>query len=245
MRFSSLRMVATPLLLLSTLACLSAMAAPAGNATSSAVAAPATASSAPLKLRRLSGGKVVEGGGRADNHLLLRSLGLSRRRSGHHRKRLAAESRRLAAPGDSHVFVVKLPPDSHFYGLQQPHPNDVTKVRPPVSFAANGKPSAVYHWNLPARHLIAAKKSRARTAPSRLQASDDSEVFYVSPHKHPNDHHGHHYHHHKKPSFSFYAPKMSRKKAVFHKYFPGNGKPQSFYVIAKAKKPASYHKLML
>lgn len=53
----------------------------------------------------------------------------------------------------------------------------------------------------------------------------------------------------KKSSPSYYAP---AKKQNFHKYFPSNGKPKSFYIIEnnvrkadQNKKPVSYHNLIL
>lgn len=47
---------------------------------------------------------------------------------------------------------------------------------------------------------------------------------------------------HKKKSPTYYAPKPHKNSV--HKYFPGNGKPQSFYVIEKSHKPAYYQKLI-
>lgn len=45
-----------------------------------------------------------------------------------------------------------------------------------------------------------------------------------------------------KKSPTYFAPKM--KKSNFHKYFPGNGKPESFYVLDKNQKSVRYHKLI-
>lgn len=42
----------------------------------------------------------------------------------------------------------------------------------------------------------------------------------------------------KKKSPSFYAPKLHKNSV--HKYFPGNGKPQSLYVLEKNHKPAYF-----
>lgn len=51
----------------------------------------------------------------------------------------------------------------------------------------------------------------------------------------------------KKSSLSYYAPNKP-KKQNFHKYFPGNGKPKSFYIIEnkknKQQKQISYHNLI-
>lgn len=51
----------------------------------------------------------------------------------------------------------------------------------------------------------------------------------------------------KKSSPSYYAP-YKPKKQNFQKYFPGNGKPKSFYIIEnkenKQQKKVSYHNLI-
>jgi hypothetical protein len=51
----------------------------------------------------------------------------------------------------------------------------------------------------------------------------------------------------KKSSPSYYAP-VKPKKQNFQKYFPGNGKPKSFYIIEnkknKTQKKVSYHNLI-
>lgn len=51
------------------------------------------------------------------NHALLSSLGLGKlpSPSNHHRKRLATQSRHVGRPDDSRVFIVKLPPNPHYY----------------------------------------------------------------------------------------------------------------------------------
>lgn len=46
----------------------------------------------------------------------------------------------------------------------------------------------------------------------------------------------------KKKIPTYYAPKPHKNSV--HKYFPGNGKPQSFYVMDKSHKPAYYQKLI-
>lgn len=47
----------------------------------------------------------------------------------------------------------------------------------------------------------------------------------------------------RKYSPSFYSPTIPKQNS-FHKYFPGNGKPKSFYVIEKSEKPSRYHRLL-
>jgi len=40
-----------------------------------------------------------------------------------------------------------------------------------------------------------------------------------------------------------YSPSIPKHNS-FHKYFPGNGKPKSFYVIEDSKSPSRYHRLL-
>lgn len=60
-----------------------------------------------------------------------------------------------------------------------------------------------------------------------------------------NDRHNSDVHHeklYKNKSPTYYAPRPKKSNNV-HKYFPGNGKPKSFYVIKKSHKPY-YQKLI-
>lgn len=47
----------------------------------------------------------------------------------------------------------------------------------------------------------------------------------------------------KKNSPVYYSPAIPKQNS-FYKYFPGNGKPKSFYVIEKSEKPTRYHRLL-
>lgn len=52
----------------------------------------------------------------------------------HNRKRLAVESRRHASRDDSHMFIIKLPPNLHYYTS----PNGVQQEQQPHQMAING-----------------------------------------------------------------------------------------------------------
>jgi len=194
------------------------------------------------------------------NHELLTRLGMSRRRMplNHHKKRLASESRHHGVNSDdSHMFIIKLPPNPYYYSHLKPTKvsssfNSVNKV--PVSFRANGKPARVYHWNIPVLKKIASN-ARRKSAGSKLQMQD-SKIYNIqktSPWSHNEGNEVHEKskpikqhrksNHIEKPSVSYYAP-ASQRKTMIQKYFPGNGKPHSFYVIEKSKKPAYYHRLL-
>lgn len=44
----------------------------------------------------------------------------------HHRKRLAVESRRHSSPDDSHMFIIKLPPNFVYYTNPKGEANSIT-----------------------------------------------------------------------------------------------------------------------
>ena len=176
----------------------------------------------------------------------------------HHKKRVASESRHHGVSSDdSHMFVIKLPPNPYYYSHLKPTKvsssyNSVNKV--PISFRANGKPARVYHWNIPVLKKLA-NGSRHQSAGSKMQAQD-SKVYKIhksdpwtrsegkevqerskpmKQHRKSNDV--------QKPSVSYYAP-ANQRRTMIQKYFSGNGKPHSFYVIEKSKKPTYYQRLL-
>jgi len=194
------------------------------------------------------------------NHELLTRLGMSRRRMplNHHKKRVASESRHHGVSSDdSHMFVIKLPPNPYYYSHHLPTKvsnsyNSVNKV--PVSFRANGKPARVYHWNIPVLRKLA-NGARRKSGSSKMQAQD-SKIYTI--HKsgpwtrtEGNEVHGkskpikqnRKSNDVQKPSVSYYAPAHQRRTTI-QKYFSGNGKPHSFYVIEKSKKPSYYQRLL-
>lgn len=127
----------------------------------------------------------------------------------------------------------------------------------PVGFKSNGKPGRIYHWNIPVlkkilgsnhgrspnlRHsdneaeLIDIKNIPTWSKPWENDTVEKSLIKYGG----PNDLHEKIL---KKKSPTYYAP-IKAKQANFKNYFPGNGKPKSFYVIEKSLKPIHYHKLI-
>lgn len=159
-------------------------------------------------------------------HELLSSLGLKKLRipAAHHRKRLAEQGRRHGT-GDSRMYVIKLPPNTNYYSHVDPAPASARTL--PLQMTSNGKPARVYHWNLPVLHKLAKNRPQARL--------DDDVVNVEStptwPKNHPNA----------IDALAYYVPS---KKTSFRKYFSGNGKPKSFYVIDKDKNSAEYHRLL-
>lgn len=61
---------------------------------------------------------------------MFRKLGLSKLRvpPAHNRKRLAVESRHHSRPDDSHMFVIKLPPNPYYYGNAKPVINNKNSI---------------------------------------------------------------------------------------------------------------------
>lgn len=134
------------------------------------------------------------------------------------------------------MFVIKLPPNPHYYVHNRPNSYMEPENKVPVGFKSNGKPGKIYHWNIPVIKKIAQSKAKSRK-------SDDSMIVDIKhtnwndvldkPLTNPSSY--------KKPSY--YVP-AKLKKSSFFKYFPGNGKPKSFYVIEKNKRKAHRHKLL-
>lgn len=204
----------------------------------------------------------------AKNHELLSKIGFSRVRApnSHHRKRLAVESRHHTRSDDSHMFIIKLPPNQHYYVHNKPNNYLVDQGKKlPLGFKSNGKPAKIYHWNIPVLKKINSHRSKMRLndAPmtpihtinrhdgrgggggdgdgddgnnnhdmTKLYKNTWNEVL-DKPEKSTRNNY---------KKLSYYVPSKP-KKSSFFKYFPGNGKPQSFYVIEKSKKP-HYHRLL-
>ncbi|XP_075230864.1 uncharacterized protein LOC142329866 [Lycorma delicatula] len=188
------------------------------------------------------------------NAELLHKIGMAKIKTpmiNHHRKRLASQSRK-AQPGDSHMFVIKLPPNPYYYAHSKPVSpqfNDVQNLKSQpqlpsgasfnkigLDFSSNGKPSRIYHWNIPVmKKMMIARKTNGNSK-KELLWDPISEQSTIDSHDNDKDDFLHH-------KVSYYRPRRPGKK-TFHKYFPGNGKPHSLYVIEKSKKPVSYHRLL-
>lgn len=146
------------------------------------------------------------------------------------------------------MYVVKLPPNPYYYVNHNPNAVSDTAEsgkNVPVGFKSNGKPGKIYHWNIPVlKKIVTSQSSRSRlddTSVHKLKKlpMKDYEKFANEVHdKITNVNRKY------QKSPTYYAPESATKskKGSFRKYFAGNGKPKSFYVIEKSKKP-HYHRL--
>lgn len=122
-----------------------------------------------------------------------------------------------------------------------------------MGFKSNGKPGHIYHWNLPVLKKMLTKGERRK---SNLRLSNDvNELIDIkniptwsNPWENETiekafgkvDDETKTY---KKKSPSFYAPAKPSNSNT-KKYFPGNGKPKSFYVLKKNHHKPYYQKLI-
>ncbi|XP_049869589.1 uncharacterized protein LOC126369274 [Pectinophora gossypiella] len=162
-------------------------------------------------------------------HELLSSLGMKKLRIpvAHHRKRLAEQGRRHAT-GDSRMYVIKLPPNTNYYTHADPAPAAARTL--PLQMTSNGKPARVYHWNIPVLQKLAKTRPQARFDDDVVDV-ESTPTWPKGANNHPNSLDG----------LTYYVP---AKKTSFRKYFSGNGKPKSFYILDKNKKSAEYHRLL-
>lgn len=101
----------------------------------------------------------------------------------------------------------------------------------PLQMKSNGKPARVYHWNIPVLQKLAKNRPQARFDDDSIVDVESTPTWPKAPTDHPNA----------LEALAYYVP---AKKTSFRKYFSGNGKPKSFYVIEKNKSAAQYHKLL-
>lgn len=182
-------------------------------------------------------------------HDVLAKIGFSKIRApnSHHKKRVAVESRQHSRSDDSHMYIIKLPPNQHYYVHNRP--NSLAREPSknlPVGFKNNGRPAKIYHWNIPVLKKINSAKilhrTRLNNKATNFKNSDSWNDVLDKPAKDKKSKKGGD----KMSNFkkqSFYVP-TKPKKSSFFKYFPGNGKPKSFYVIDSSKKKAHYHRLL-
>lgn len=175
------------------------------------------------------GNSIMDDKKEPSTHELLSSLGLKKLRipAAHHRKRLAEQGRRHAT-GDSRMFVIKLPPNTSYYTHADPAPAAARTL--PLQMTSNGKPARVYHWNIPVLQKLAKNRPQARFDDDVVDV-ESTPTWPKEANNHPNS----------LNALAYYVP---AKKTSFRKYFSGNGKPKSFYVIEKNKKSAEYHRLL-
>ncbi|EDX14679.1 GD21347 [Drosophila simulans] len=200
---------------------------------SGAGSSPLTAIKQPKQLARSAHGL---------NKKLLSQMGFMKVKApnSHNRKRLAVESRRHSSRDDSHMFIIKLPPNMHYYAESR----------------SNGRPGRIYHWNLPVLKEALAKKPHF----AHVSAADRNRLLDIQgvptwrqPWENETAEKGFSagggkakYRKSLKPkSPTYYAPAQAVSKQSFHKYFAGNGKPKGFYVIKEhQKKPQFYQNII-
>ncbi|KAL9897647.1 uncharacterized protein ACN427_006104 [Glossina fuscipes fuscipes] len=208
------------------------------------------------------------------NKKMLNKLGFTKVKApnSHNRKRLAIESRRHASPDDSHMFIIKLPPNMHYYSHPKAyaaatdsknsltpktlkHAEDANGKKVSFPFSSNGRPGRIYHWNLPVLKKMLQDKQRyptaTNTSPKKAEKLIDIKNIPTWSKPWENDSIEKSYGHdattnYKKPlkrkSPTYYAPANAVNKNSFNKYFSGNGKPKGFYVIKENQKKPSYYK---
>lgn len=172
------------------------------------------------------------------NHKILRNLGMQKVNlsPNYYKKRLAEESRHHGNNGDSNIFIVKLPPNPYYYvhnnGLGD---DDVRYIRyrnqAAVQFQTNGKPTKIYHWNVPIlKQLMKESKSRKKfynksNVSGNLKKYSGTKSAVMTSKK------------------SFYVP-ARKNKSVFYRFAHGNGKPHSFYILNDSGHKFNYQKLI-
>ncbi|KAF5270192.1 hypothetical protein FQR65_LT05672 [Abscondita terminalis] len=130
----------------------------------------------------------------------------------HHRKRLAVESRHHSRSDDSHMFIVKLPPNPYYYTHNAPNAVVESSKKLAVGFKSNGKPGKIYHWNMPFLKKMSASRSKSRTSDAYFNNAPNSNMWNEVLDKPVKI---------KKNSYksSYYVPAKT-KKASLTKYFP-------------------------
>lgn len=121
------------------------------------------------------------------------------------------------------MFVIKLPPNTAYYNRPDPAPASARTL--PLQMTGNGKPAKVYHWNIPQLHKMAKNRPQARRDDDDAVVNVEMTPTWPKEIKHPNAIDG----------LSYYVP---LSKPV-RKYYSGNGRPKSFYVL---KNNVKYHK---
>lgn len=117
-------------------------------------------------------------------------------------------------------------------------------------FNLNGKPSKIYHWNLPIIKKILEDKERfphlTNNAVKEQLIDIEDTPTWSKPWE--NEVHAksnmmsHYKKSMKRKSPTYYAPVASVNKNSFNKYFSGNGKPKGFYIIKENQKKPMYYK---
>lgn len=117
-----------------------------------------------------------------------------------------------------------------------------------MGFQSNGKLGRIYHWNLPVLKKMLGAKGRNPNFRNAQEEDELLDIKTIPTWSDPwdNDTLDKQYLDEMKKKAAkktptYYAPTKMKK---MQKYFPGNGKPNSFYVMKKSKTPIYYQKLI-
>lgn len=142
--------------------------------------------------------------------MLWRRLGLNRAidvDNGGSRPQLTTSKRK----GESTVYLIKLPPQSHYYAtLNHLGPAEQFK-KVSMDFTANGKPAGVYHWNLPMSPVTIISKTTTIAPTMKIAPTTTIATTATTP----------------------ATPMTPRKKTYLRTHLHNNGKPDKIYLVKK------------
>lgn len=164
------------------------------------------------------------------------------------------------------MFIIKLPPIPNFYTKPAVSLNaiDDKDKKLSVEFKSNGKPGRIYHWNMPIlKKMINHQNNHRSNSRYSNDVNDLIDIKHIptwsKPWENetvekslPKTYRRHSANFAKNKSPSFYVPARSKKNNAKNKtndnnaskYFPGNGKPKSFYVLKKKSQKPYYKKII-
>jgi hypothetical protein len=111
---------------------------------------------------------------------------------------------------------------------KSPAPRGQGLNRIDLDFKSNGKPGKIYHWNLPLVKKMIARKTGQDKIRDANQVLKEGPIW-------PKEESPLHYR-----RVTYFKPKKPSKQA-FHKYFSGNGRLDSLYLIHTDKKSHKRH----
>ncbi|XP_070503661.1 uncharacterized protein [Chironomus tepperi] len=183
----------------------------------------------------------------ASNKELFNALGFQPSKLYSNRKRLSYFlSKNHYQPDNSRIFIIKLPPIQNYYASNNDKiaKNKLRNEMRPLGFTSNGKPAAIYHWNLPIiENLLQLSMGRINNVAQDTEALYDPTSSLLEARQNFNDYSndGHEQKNLKNKSVQiYYAP--SNGNHLSTKPIHTNGKPKSFYILKKDSE-AQQHEL--
>lgn len=133
-----------------------------------------------------------------------------------------------------------------------------------VEFKSNGKPGRIYHWNMPVLKKMINQHNHRSNSRYSNDVNDLIDIKHITTWSEPwenetvekslpKEYRRQSGNFGKNKSPSYYVPTRSKKNNAknkpngadnAHKYFPGNGKPKSFYVLKKKSQKPYYKKII-